>query len=88
MASSLANSPFQRSTSPSGAFVAVTASATPFAGGPCRGIYIGVTGDVTITDRTGAAITFVGLQAGVIHPIQASAITALAGGAASAVIAY
>ena len=36
-----------------------------------RGIYVGVTGDVKITDWHDGVTTFVGLMAGVIHPICA-----------------
>jgi hypothetical protein len=37
-----------------------------------RGLYVGVSGDVKVTMAGGAAVTFVGLAAGVIHPIRAS----------------
>lgn len=67
---------FQRSQSPAGIFVAVTPGSTNFSGGPCRGLYVGVSGSVTITDLNGNSITFTGLAAGVIHPIQAAAVTA------------
>lgn len=36
---------------------------------PTRGIYVGVSGDVKVTMLDGTAVTFVGLAAGVIHPI-------------------
>lgn len=86
MADSFANSPFQRSTSPAGVFVAVTAGATPFVNGKCRGIYVGSSGNITITDLGGNSVQFIGLATGVIHPIQATAITAATAG--SIVIAY
>ncbi len=38
---------------------------------PTRGIYVGVSGDLVATMRDGNDVTFVGLAAGVIHPIQA-----------------
>ena len=82
----LSNIPFQRSISPGAAYLAVTASATAFASGPCRGIYIGSAGNITVTDRTGVSTQFVALATGVIHPIQASAITAATAG--SIVIVY
>jgi len=47
---------------------------TDLAGGVCRGIYVGGSGDVTIHDTRGNAVTFVGMAAGVIHPIQAKRI--------------
>lgn len=78
----------QRSQSSSGQFVAVTASATAFSGGICRGLYLGTAGDVTITDYANNSVTFTNLAAGVIHPIQARAVTTLANGAAGAIIAY
>lgn len=36
-----------------------------------RGIYVGVAGNVKVTMIGGEAVTFVGLAAGVIHPIAA-----------------
>lgn len=36
---------------------------------PTRGLYVGVSGDVKVTMLDGTAVTFVGLAAGVIHPI-------------------
>lgn len=39
-----------------------------------RGIYVGVTGNVKVTTSGGDAVTFVGLAAGVIHPIRAKII--------------
>ncbi len=86
MADSFANSPFDRSIAPTGLLVAVSASATAFANGVCRGIYVGSAGNITVTDRGGNSVQFVGLATGVIHPIQASAITAATAG--SIVIAY
>lgn len=86
MAVDYSNSPLQKSTSPGSTFVAVSASATAFANGPCRGIYVGSAGNITITDRQGNSVQFVGLATGVIHPIQATAITAATAG--SIVIAY
>jgi hypothetical protein len=76
MATSYANSPFQKSTSPGAGFVAVTASDTALANGPCRGIYIGASGNVTIVDMLGNTVQFVALAVGVIHPIQATTIKA------------
>ena len=37
-----------------------------------RAIYVGVSGDVKINTADGDTITFVGLAAGIIHPIRAS----------------
>lgn len=38
---------------------------------PGRGLYVGVSGDVKVTTVGGDALTFVGLAAGVVHPIMA-----------------
>lgn len=37
---------------------------------PSRGLYVGVSGDITVTLVSGQAITLVGLAAGIIHPIR------------------
>jgi hypothetical protein len=39
-----------------------------------RGIYVGVSGDVTLVTASGDTITLVGLAAGLIHPIRAKII--------------
>ena len=36
-----------------------------------RGIYVGVTGNLKVTLVDGSVVTFIGLAAGVIHPIRA-----------------
>ena len=36
---------------------------------PTRGLYVGVSGDVKVIMLDGTTVTFVGLVAGVIHPI-------------------
>ena len=87
MADSFANSPSNRSSAPSGLFVSVSASATALANGPCRGIYIPTAGNVTITDRGGNSITFTALAVGVIHPIQATHVTAISAGG-TVLVAY
>lgn len=55
---------------PSGVAVAVTPSdSTNFTRGVCRGLYVGVTGDVVaIVD--GTAVTFTAMAAGVVHPVM------------------
>lgn len=35
-----------------------------------RGVYVGGTGDLYVTDIDGNAVAFVGLVAGIIHPIS------------------
>lgn len=37
-----------------------------------RGLYVGVTGDVKVDLAGGDTVTFVGLAAGIIHPISAT----------------
>jgi hypothetical protein len=37
---------------------------------PTRGIYVGVSGDLKVDSHDGNAITFVGISAGIIHPIS------------------
>lgn len=38
---------------------------------PTRGLYVGAAGDVKVTMISGETVTFVGLSAGIIHPICA-----------------
>lgn len=68
--------------------VAVSASASPFADGLCRAVYLGTAGDVTFTTLEGDSVTLPNLVAGMWHPIAATHITALANGAADAIIGY
>ncbi|MEZ4684194.1 MAG: hypothetical protein R2932_59285 [Caldilineaceae bacterium] len=37
-----------------------------------RGLYVGVSGDVAVITAGGDTVTFVGLAAGIIHPIRAA----------------
>lgn len=39
-----------------------------------RGLYVGVSGDVKVDTVGGDTVTFVGLAAGIIHPIRAARI--------------
>jgi hypothetical protein len=41
-----------------------------------RGLYVGVSGDVKVDTLGGDTVTFVGLAAGVIHPIRAKRVYA------------
>lgn len=53
-------------------FAAVTPNdSTDLPAGASRGLYVGVSGNVKINDVNGAAVVFVGLAAGIIHPIRA-----------------
>jgi len=51
---------------------------------PTRGLYVGISGDVKITTIVGSTITFVGLAAGLVHPIRA--IKVFAGGTTATAI--
>lgn len=54
-----------------------------------RGLYVGVSGDVSIIlAGDSAAVTFVGLAAGVIHPIRAKRVRATGTTATSIVGVY
>ncbi len=63
-------------TDPATIATAVTKSDTvPLAGGACRALYIGGTGDVVIK-TSGAAVTFKGVPAGQILPVRANFVMA------------
>ena len=49
----------------------VTADNTKFSGGMCRGLYVGVTGDVVVIHSDFSTVTYKSLAAGVVHPIMA-----------------
>jgi len=36
---------------------------------PTRGLYVGVSGDVKVVMLDGTTVTFVGLAAGIVHPL-------------------
>lgn len=61
------------SDGPAGSYFAVTTS--DVVGGnfttPARGLYVGVGGNVSVVPPTGAAVTFVGVPAGSILPVEA-----------------
>jgi len=54
---------------------AITAGASPLAH-VTRGIYVGVSGNITVTTDGGDSVEFTNLAAGVIHPIAATHVTA------------
>ena len=57
-------------SNPSTLAVAVTPSdSTSFTQGPCRALYIGGAGNVSLQSN-GAAVVFVGLAAGTILPVE------------------
>jgi argininosuccinate synthase len=41
-----------------------------------RGLYVGVSGNVTVTLLGGQSVTFAGLAAGAVHPIACTHVTA------------
>lgn len=67
-----------RSTDISSAYnaIAITAGADPLPNGTCRGIYMGVGGDVTGVPAQGSSVTFVGVPQGTILPVQFKIISA------------
>lgn len=42
----------------------------------CKGIYVGVSGDVVVKDDAGTSVTFKDLANGIIHPISTDRIMA------------
>lgn len=62
--------------SPASRFVAITPNDAADIAKASRGIYVGTSGDVRITDGFGNTVTFKNLVAGVIHPIRAHRIWA------------
>lgn len=65
-------------TAPSFSYIAVSTSDTVnFTLGPCRGIYVGVSGDIVAVaaDGSGSAVTFKSVPVGIL-PIQAVRINA------------
>lgn len=68
--------------------VAVTASATPFADGECRAIYLGTAGDITMTGINGESVKLKNMAAGVWHPCACTAITVIDNSAADVFIGY
>ena len=52
-----------------GGVISVTKSDATEYDPPLRGLYVGVSGDVAVTFTDDTTVTYVGLVAGVIHPI-------------------
>lgn len=66
-------------TAPAYLFLAVTPSDTVgdnFAAGPCRGLYVGTTGNVEAVGLDGTAVVFTAVPAGWILPIAAIRVNA------------
>lgn len=69
--------------------VAVTPNdSADLASKPTKGVYVGVSGDIKITLQGGSTASFVGLAAGVIHPIAAMRIWATGTTATSILAVY
>jgi hypothetical protein len=72
------NTYFPSSDGSAGSFFAVTPS--DVVGGnfttPARGLYVGVAGNVSVVPAVGAAVTFVGVPAGYILPVEAIRVNA------------
>ena len=59
-------------TSPAKDYIAITPSDTVnFVEGECRGIYVGVGGNIVAVSAIGNTVTFTGVLAGQIYPIKA-----------------
>jgi hypothetical protein len=67
---------------------AVTPNNSTTFSSPTRGLYVGVTGDVKVDMPGSSAITFVGLAAGIIHPICATRVYSTGTTATSIVAIY
>jgi hypothetical protein len=80
--------PVQTDERPSASAAAITPSdVTNFAGGVCRGIYVGGTGNITAIVG-GSAILFTAVPAGMILPIAATRVNATATTATAMVALY
>lgn len=78
----------QSLTSPAGGAAAVTPHNTNELAIWSRGLYIGVSGDVAVTTVNGDEVTFVGLAAGIIHPIRAKVVKSTGTTATSILAVY
>lgn len=57
-----------------GQWIVLTASATPFAMGPCEALYVGTAGTIVVTMTDGTSVTIVA-AASTFLPIKATALT-------------
>lgn len=55
---------------------------------PTRGLYVGASGDVRVTMVGGQTLTFVGLAAGVVHPLRVKRVFATSTTASSIIGVY
>lgn len=68
-------------TRPAQGAISITAGAARLTDGDgdpltIRGLYVGGSGDVTVTHPDGSSVQYVGLAAGIVHPIAATHVTA------------
>lgn len=76
-------------TMPASSAVAVTPHDTNELTVYSRGLYVGVSGNVAVIPVNGSsAVTFVGLAAGIIHPIRAKVVLSTGTTATSIVAVY
>lgn len=68
--------------------IAITKSDTVNLTPGCRGVYVGVTGDVVVVWSDDSTTTFVGVPAGVILPVQAKRINSTSTTASSMLALY
>lgn len=61
---------------------------TDLPNGPCRALYIGVTGDVTVTSVHGNTVLFTGMLGGMEHAIEAARVHATGTDATGIVALY
>jgi len=54
---------------------------------PCRGILLGVAGNISVLNAFGTAVTISGLSAGIIHPISTKRIRST-GTTATGIVAF
>lgn len=66
----------QRNIMGSGQATAIGTTPTTF-NETARGVYLGTSGDLTFTMEDGSSVQFVGMAAGIMHPIRFTAITAI-----------
>lgn len=76
------------SASPATRAFAVTPNDSADLTHPCRAFYVGVSGDVKVTTLEGDTVTFVGVAAGVPHPIWCTRIFSTSTTATSIVAIY
>ena len=84
----MANYPVRSETHPSPGFAAITPHDSTNFAAPCRGIYVGGAGNVVVVGLDTVAVTFVGVAAGSILPVQAIRVNSTSTTATSLVALY